>query len=736
MKVALESRIALALALLAAAALVLVVGFALVASSTADRNATEVQAGFIHSGITEQIERVAREQESVTIWNDAVVKTREGDQLWMEENIGAWMQTYFGHDRAYVLDEQGRLVHASDAGKTVAPPMFAGDGKEIITLFRGLKAEAAKNAGLGDSAVAPGDLTQRSVQQIGGRPAVLSAKLIVPFSDRLTVAPGDEYVHVAVLFLDGVPLAKVAGQYRLDGLRFVPAAEVPARGEAAIVLDGSDGQRLGHLAWRPDRPGVTLLRTVTPAFLAAALIIAGMAVYLFRGLRNAAMQVKASENHSRFLSLHDTLTGLPNRALFDERLEQALAETRNGGLPTTVLYLDLDRFKSVNDTLGHRAGDELIREAANRLRWEVQELAATVARLGGDEFAIVLAAHDATLDIRALAERLIAALSKPFALDDDHVHVGASIGIACAPQHGTERDELVRKADIALYEAKKQGRGRSKIFAEDMDDILKQRRVVEADLRAALQGGDGLRLVYQPLYGPGGRLIVGAEALLRWSHPVHGALAPDFIVGIAEESGLIQPLGEWILREACAAVRRVPVPWIAVNVSALQLRDQAFARQVLAILAEEKVEPQRIQIEVTEGVLIDDPVTARAALQKLRAAGVRVALDDFGTGYSSMSYLRHYSIDKLKIDRSFTDGLGERDGYAIVAAIVDMAKALNLDVIAEGVETAEQRDVLDRLGCDGMQGYLLSRPLPEPAFAKLFEAARPAANLRPLARPA
>jgi EAL domain-containing protein (putative c-di-GMP-specific phosphodiesterase class I) len=252
--------------------------------------------------------------------------------------------------------------------------------------------------------------------------------------------------------------------------------------------------------------------------------------------------------------------------------------------------------------------------------------------------------------------------------------------------------------------------------------------MVEADLREALAGGEGLQLHYQPLYANGGRRMIGAEALLRWDHPVHGALSPDFVVSIAEESGLMLALGDWVLREACKMAAASDVPWIAVNVSPTQLRDEGFARRVLAIIATQGIRPGQIQIEVTETVLMADPVVAEAALRELRAAGVRIALDDFGTGYSSMSYLRQYSIDKLKIDRSFIRGLDDADGRAMVAAIVEMAHALKLDVTAEGVETAQQRDALFTLGCNEMQGFLFSKPLSAGDFVSTV--GRKAAPLR------
>lgn len=708
-KSALTGQITLALVLLASVAIALVVGFAWLAASTADEAAIERQKNFVRLGLAEEIANVAREQESVTIWDDAVIFARDGDQLWMAENLGEWMFTYYGHDRAYVLDERGALVHAMRDGETIDPPVFAGDDQLARELRDELRSAIAAAGDDPDAVI--GEVSVTRVLMLDGRPAIVAARAIVPSSDRLTVEPGAEYAHLLVQFIDGEPLQRIAERYLLENLHFVAGGGATL---ASVAVTASDGSVIGRISWVPDLRGSALVKRIAPAFAASLLLFAGIAVVLVRILRRASRALQESEGRARHSALHDALTGLPNRAMFEVRLADAMQTVRAGQGQVAVLYLDLDRFKNVNDTLGHRAGDELVRQTARRL-CEGVEGKGTVARVGGDEFAILLSAPDAAESAKALAAQMVESIMMPYCLDKDHpedqVHVGVSIGVAFAPEAATEGSDLVRKADIALYEAKKRGRGCFQVFAEGMDDVLKQRRMVEADLREALAGGEGLQLHYQPLYANGGRRMIGAEALLRWDHPVHGALAPDFVVSIAEESGLMLALGDWVLREACKMAAATDVPWIAVNVSPTQLRDDGFARRVLAIIATQGIRPGQIQIEVTETVLMADPVVAEAALRELRAAGVRIALDDFGTGYSSMSYLRQYSIDKLKIDRSFIRGLDDADGHAMVAAIVDMAHALKLDVTAEGVETAQQRDALFTLGCNEMQGYLFSKPL-------------------------
>jgi predicted signal transduction protein with EAL and GGDEF domain len=314
-----------------------------------------------------------------------------------------------------------------------------------------------------------------------------------------------------------------------------------------------------------------------------------------------------------------------------------------------------------------------------------------------------------TRDVEALCERIIAAVAQPFQLLGSSAFVGVSIGVAIAPDAGIDHAELVRKADIALYRAKLDGRNQFRIFRDEMDFAVQQRREIEADLRDALKVGGQLEVVYQPLFSARTGNMIGAEALLRWHHPVHGAISPSIFVPIAEEAGLIHEVGDWVLREACKAAVRWPLHHVAVNVSAVQFRSQHFAARVLDIVREAGMMPNRLELEVTESVLLDSAELSALTLAALRAAGIRIALDDFGIGYSSLTYLRKYPVDKIKIDRSFVQNLGtDSAADAIVEAMVNLARALGVDVTAEGVETDEQRDALKRIGVDELQGFLMS----------------------------
>ncbi|NGO53703.1 bifunctional diguanylate cyclase/phosphodiesterase [Allomesorhizobium camelthorni] len=687
--------------------LALVVGFGFFATQQADGEALKKQKTFVANGLAQQIQNVQREQESIAVWDDAVVKAKERDDPWMRDNLGEWMHEYYGHDRIYVLDEYDAPIHAMHDGKTVEPPLYGEDQGALapyVERLRRILAEAAK----AESDEATPKLIVSDLAVVAGQPTILSIMPIVPSTDQIAQEPGSEYLHVTVKYLDGEVIGKIAEQYQLADARL--ATDRPEAG-AAIPFENAEGTALGYIAWQQDRPGLTLIRKTSPALIGGAIMAMGVLVFLLRRLRRASSQLQRSQDQAQYLAFHDTLTGLPNRALFEDRLKRALVAVKRDKDRIALLYLDLDRFKHVNDTFGHPAGDELVRQTALRLDQAVREVD-TVARLGGDEFAIILVGIKDVRTAEDVSGQLLGDLSRPFQLADDQVFVGASIGIAISPDFGADPDDLLRKADIALYEAKRGGRGRYQVFAGDMDDLLLRRRTVESDLRTALTTGDQIKLLYQPIYGADCETVLGAEALIRWDHPVHGALSPSHFVGIAEERGMIGLLGGWVLREACSFAAASDLPWLAVNVSPLQLRDENFASDLFAIMETAGVEPRRIQLEITEGVLLENTPATTAVLKELRGRGVRIALDDFGTGYSSVNYLRRYSIDKLKIDRSFVRQLGSSDeSTAIVKALVDLAAALGIQVTAEGVETVQQRDALVAMGCQELQGFLLSPPL-------------------------
>ncbi|MEP9385930.1 EAL domain-containing protein [Mesorhizobium sp. KR9-304] len=692
---------------LAAFSLAIVVGFGFFATLEADRVSLEKQKAFVAAGIADEMAEVVRQQKSVTEWDDSILAARRGDQAWMAENLGEWMHAYYGLDRVYVLDAAGRPVHAMRDGGTLAPSAYEDDRPRIEPFVEKLRA-LMKGAAAADD---PPPLVASDIVSFGGAPAIIAVQPIVPSSDRVAQDPGTEYVHVSVQFVNGEVVDRIASQYQLRGAHMLPQQLTSSLPGASIPLMGSNGVILGYIAWNQDRPGLTLIREASPALIGFALLAAGVLWFLLGRLRGAAGELQRTQDQAQYLAFHDTLTGLPNRALFEDRLKRALLAVARDNRRIGLLYIDLDRFKTVNDTFGHPCGDELVRQAAARLEKAVRKVD-TVARLGGDEFAVIVFDIKDLGTAEELCQRLLGEIGKPFSLLGNQVFVGASIGVAISSGPDTDPDDLLRKADIALYEAKKAGGGRHQIFASDMDDLLRRKRMIESDLRAALTGGDEVKLLYQPIYAPDCITVVGAEALIRWDHPVHGVLSPAHFVSIAEERGMTGLLGDWVLREAVRFAATSDLPWIAVNMSPHQLRNADFPDHVLSVLREAGVPPSRIQIEIVESALLENSRATGAVLAELRAGGVSVALDDFGTGYSSINYLQRHVIDKLKIDRSFVKTLGGSDGSsAIVRAIVALATAMRMKVTAEGVETPEQRDLLIRMGCHELQGFLLSPPL-------------------------
>jgi diguanylate cyclase (GGDEF)-like protein/PAS domain S-box-containing protein len=422
----------------------------------------------------------------------------------------------------------------------------------------------------------------------------------------------------------------------------------------------------------------------------------------------------AIEEKVAYMAQFDALTGLPNRNLFQDRLEQAMALAKRNDWPMAVLFIDLDRFKLVNDTLGHSAGDKLLKEAAVRLRNCIRG-SDTVGRLGGDEFAAILSELAKPGDAGRVAQKFIEAFKQPFDLDGKETYVSASVGITLYPADSDSAEALVMNADAAMYRAKEQGRNNYQYFTRDMNERALQRVQMEAALRRALERNE-FRLVYQPKADLTTGRICGFEALLRWQHPERGTVSPAEFIPVLEETGLIVPVGEWVLRSACAQItawqrRDLKVPPISVNLSARQFEEKDLRDTVQKILRESGVDPSLVEFEITESLLMHDPEGAARTLSSLKESGVRLSMDDFGTGYSSLGYLKRFPIDTLKIDRSFVHDIStNQDGATLTRAIIHLAQNLRLKVVAEGVETEAQLAFLRANGCDEMQGYLFARP--------------------------
>jgi diguanylate cyclase (GGDEF)-like protein len=424
---------------------------------------------------------------------------------------------------------------------------------------------------------------------------------------------------------------------------------------------------------------------------------------------------------------HDAVTNLPNRLLLNDRITQAIALARRQNRPIAVIFLDLDRFKYINDSLGHDTGDKLLQSVSKRLLAGVRS-SDTVSRQGGDEFVILLSEITHPEDAATCAKKILLSLSAPYSIAGQDLHINGSIGISVCPEDGRDADTLIKNADTAMYHAKENGRNNFQFFKAEMNMRAVERQSIEGSLRRALEREEFL-LNYQPKVNLDTGEITGVEALIRWQQPDRGLLQPSQFVPIAEDCGLIVQIGRWVLREACRQARAwqtagLPLMPIAVNVSAVEFRDKGFVEGVRAILSETGLEARYLELELTEGVLMEDAESTASVLQELKSMGVQVAVDDFGTGYSSLSHLQQFPIDVLKIDQSFVQRItGDPDDSPIVSAIISMGKSLKHLVVAEGIETQKQRAYLQTQRCAEGQGYLFGRPVAAAQFAHLLHMA-------------
>lgn len=456
--------------------------------------------------------------------------------------------------------------------------------------------------------------------------------------------------------------------------------------------------------------GLELFEAIWPFILTATTATVLVMSLLYRTLVALIIELEQREAAAQHQAVHDPLTGLANRALLEDRLDGALARLRRNKEKFALLLLDLDKFKAVNDTLGHAAGDILVQQVGDRLRTLVRETD-TIARIGGDEFAIVLSTIKSEADVRRLCDNIIASIGEPFDVRDSEARVGVSIGAIAAISSASDASELIRKADITMYRAKEAGRNCYRLFSEEMDVAVQRRNLLEAKLRHALDASNILELHYQPQLDKHGSLVA-VEGLLRWTDAELGEISPGEIIPIAEESGLIGRLGMATFRAACRAAKNLDGLIVAVNLSPLQFRDANLPAALREIALEEGVAFHQIELEITESVLIEHAEVSEAVIKDLREIGFRIALDDFGTGYSSLSYLRRFQVDKIKLDQSFFQSDDPAGDFRLVHAAVTLGHALDLKVVAEGISSSKREEIALKAGCDALQGHLYASALP------------------------
>jgi diguanylate cyclase (GGDEF)-like protein len=696
-------------------------------------------------------------QESVGLCEECLAEAGSDhpDRTWLDENVGFRLFDLNNAHETYILDGDDRPVYAAVQRRSASPSEYqrvAPAVNRFVKLARGeIKRPSGRSnlnerlpgsppgpivfppvPGLSDEPMTvfptvrttPSVVHATDLVRIGDRIAIVSAMRMARTGNDDHRATADAPMLVNLRYLDDKFLSGVSKENYLTDARLSDAPALRP-GETSTPLTNTDAVPLTTIFWKPLLGGAVVINALLlPAagvFVVITLLVLLMSLRMRRlmkrddehliELEQAHLELKAKEAQAHHLAYHDVLTGLPNRALFNDNADKALTRARHGD-NMAILLLDLDRFKNVNDRFGHFAGDALIQEVAKRLA-RVLERSDAVARLGGDEFAILLHPEDLENGIECILDRILEDLHRPFEILGNQAHVGVSIGVAVAPDYGTDRTDLMRKADIALYRAKDEGRDCYRFFTESMDETVQLRATLESELRVAIETGTGLSVHYQPLVDSKGGKVSGLEALLRWHHPSRGWIAPQLFVPVAEETGLICALGDWVLHQACQVAKEWPNLSISVNLSPIQFCDEGFAERTCSIVRDAGVRANQIEFEVTEGIVLDQNESVQGALRRLRSEGFRIALDDFGTGYSSLSYLRDFEVDRIKIDRSFVQGLGQSlDAGAIVTAVVTLGHAMGLQVTAEGVETADQEDFLRSAGCNVLQGFLFSRAVP------------------------
>lgn len=666
-----------------------------------DTAAAQRQRDLVNLIVSNIRTEIAHDQESATVWDDAVTNTSQRNLEWLEINLGKWMHSYFMHDAAFVLAADNTEIYHFIAGEQSADP---GDLRRAYApLVSHLRERllAGDTTGVTDRVLSIGE---SDFAAVGTRPAIISIKPVISDTGHLEQQAGKENLHVAVRFLDRTFPVIIGSQYQFENMHFTRA--IDNKEHAHVPLMSSNGETIGYLCWTPFHPGSIVKNATLPALGAGTFFIFTVTSALGSVLFRRSQRLSASRAELQRVAHHDVLTGLANRASFNETLEKAL----NTALPGSVhgvLFIDLDRFKAVNDTFGHPAGDRLITMVGERLREVLPR--AVIARFGGDEFTAFLKNVTGPM-LADAADCVVHAMQRPFDLGSAMATVGASVGAALSAGE-TDAMELTRQADIALFHAKAAGRNRYALYGDHMDELLRARRELESDLRHALGAKTQIETHYQPVYSVATGEMCSVEALVRWRHPTRGLIDPDVFIPVAEETGLISTLGSIVLEDACAAI----APWadlpVAVNASPAEMKMEHYPLSVLSILARHNILPDRLEIEITESLLLDGTGQCQKSIATLRKAGVRFAIDDFGTGYSSFGRVQDIGVDRIKIDKVFVDELGRSGNRGIIAGMISMARAKGLEITAEGVETTEQKELLSALGCDHLQGFLLSRPL-------------------------
>ncbi|MBX9617222.1 MAG: EAL domain-containing protein [Caulobacteraceae bacterium] len=687
-----------------------------------DRGATAHEQSVVENGMAARIDEIGRQVAPQVAWDDAVLNLDNRMNLaWARDNIGAYLHVTGGFEFAWVLDGEDRPAYGMNAGEDVPAADYArisGAAALVVEAVRRAEAERGQT-GIWDS---PRPLiAANAIEIIGADLFIVSASLVQPDFGTARIKGLRAPVVVTGRRVDQALVSTFSDRYMLREAHLHLLNTQFEPGRAHVVIANSAGRAVATLDWNPPQPGARLLGKVLPIILALLVVMLAVALLGYRRAHAAARAVLASEQRAIHIAHHDGLTGLGNRHALEERLEALVTAYRAGGARYALHCVDLDNFKEINDISGPSVGDELLRTAARRL----QRLAGGQGlcfRLDGDEFAVLQRITEDG-EARPLAERILETLAKRFALTIGRFQLTASLGVGLMEPADEAAGDVLRKAGLALVSAKREGRARALVFDPGMDECMRRRRGLQDALRRDLYA-EALTMVYQPQVDRDLNLI-GVEALVRWTSDEFGPVSPSVFVPLAEESGMIEALGAFTLKRAFEDSLRWPGLKMAVNVSALQLRDPSFTDRIVALAKDTGVEPSGVELELTEGILIDGGDGSARRLEALKDAGFCLAIDDFSTGYSSLSYLSRFPIGKIKIDRSFVIDMGHSSSAdVLVSTIVQLGRSLKMRVIAEGVETPEQWLRLAAAGCNEFQGYLASRPVPAEAIDRLYAGER------------
>lgn len=699
------------------------------------RNSTDIADKFAREEEQHLVERFLERSERQIleagklqlVWDDAVIRLRAPDaKVWSRDFIAGYFWGSHRIDRIYHIGINGQLVRCWKGPKVVQDchyEQLQGTANDLIKQslrkdLAGPDARAWRQHGSVnwpyDTQGLPLSLGASAIMRIDGSPAIVAVASVIPDATPSLLKGAPDYL-VLVRKLDRRVIADLQSTLLLEDVSILEAPTSEPTQNSLAIKDFRGGT-IGWVGWKTKPPGPAILRQTAPLLAIYILffvgVVAGGAI-IVRRMRRTTSELMASEAQAQHNALHDAMSGLPNRAHFMQRLRQELAACvgRRELGDVFVAYVDIDRFKVVNDTLGHHVGDELVRQVAIRLRRSLP-LGDFLSRFGGDEFVLMRRSTGGNTAADMLGRQLMAITREPFIISGHSLEISLSCGISWGPEQSEDPGELLRRADIALYRAKQRGRARYRRFTRDMDASVKLRREMEMELRRAI-ARDELTLAFQPIVTAADGTIEGFEALLRWPHPERGAIRPGLFVPVAEQAGLMIPLGAWVLRRVFTECRDWPNCDISVNLSPLQIMASDFLQTIDDMVCETGADPRRFVLEVTEGIMLDRSEHVIEVLKGLKYRGFRIALDDFGIGYSSLSYLRSFQFDRIKIDRSFVQNIeADLDAHAILRAIVSLGHTLRMKVVAEGVETPMQRALVQAAGCQMIQGHLFWEAMP------------------------